>query len=251
MDYKLSQQHAIVTGAARGIGFAIAEHLAAEGVRVTLCDINFTAAEEAANRLQSLGYHATAFAADVASEEQIDALVSHAEEIFGPVDILVNNAGIISKGPVTEVGLAQWQQLIATDVTSVFLLTKALVAGMMARKRGRIINIASIAGQQGGGLLGNTCYAAAKGAVIAFTKGIAQEAGSAGVTCNVICPGYTETALTSTMTEAQQQHVLSGIPLARPGKPADIASAVTFLASAEAAFISGVTLNVDGGFMRY
>lgn len=251
MDYKISHQHAIVTGAARGIGFAIAQHLAAEGVKVTICDINFSAAEEAANRLQSLGYQATAFAADVASEDQIADLVSHAEAFFGPVDILVNNAGIISKGPLIEVTLAQWQQLMATDVTSVFLLTKALLAGMMARKRGRIINIASIAGQQGGGLLGNTCYAAAKGAVIAFTKGIAQEAGAAGVTCNVICPGYTATPLTANMTDAQQQHVLSGIPLSRPGTPDDIASAVAFLASEEAAYISGVTLNIDGGFMRY
>jgi 3-oxoacyl-[acyl-carrier protein] reductase len=128
------------------------------------------------------------------------------------------NAGIISKGPLEQIDLSHWQRLISVNVTSVFMLTKSILPGMMKRRWGRIINIASVAGQMGGGLLGNSCYAATKGAVIAFTKGVAQEAGPAGVTCNVLCPSFIETDMTASMPEDKRKTILASIPIGRSGQ---------------------------------
>lgn len=167
------------------------------------------------------------------------------------IDILVNHAGVISTGRIETVELEEFQRLILIGLTAVFLLTKAFLPFMTASGWGRITNITSVAGQQGGGLFGNSCYAAAKGAVIAFSKGIAREAGRTGVTCNAICPGLTDTALTSNLTGVQREQIIATIPVGRTGGPGDIPVAVGFLASDAASFIIGVTLNGDGGFMRH
>jgi 3-oxoacyl-[acyl-carrier protein] reductase len=247
----LAQRVALVTGAAHGIGLGIAEHLATLGARVMLSDIDEQAGQESAARLAANGLDVAFGRVDVADPVAVEAAVACTVARYGEVDILVNNAGIVSEGPLTDVDLAHWQRLMAIDLTSVFLMSKAVLPAMIRRRGGRIINIASIAGQLGGGLLGNSCYAAAKGGVIAFTKGLAREGGPYQVTANVICPGYTDTDMTKSLTPPKRDMVLAGIPLGRAGTPMDVAQTVGFLASDAAAFITGVTLNVDGGFMRH
>jgi 3-oxoacyl-[acyl-carrier protein] reductase len=246
----LTGRNAVVTGAARGIGFASAKALAEAGATVTITDVDVPEGLSAQRKLEEAGVRVSFSKLDVSQEDDISLLMKSFNDNSAEIDILVNNAGIISKGPLEQIDLSHWQRLISINVTSVFMLTKSILPGMMKRRWGRIINIASVAGQMGGGLLGNCCYAATKGAVIAFTKGVAQEAGPAGVTCNVICPSFTETDMTASMPEKQRQTILASIPLGRSGKPEEVGAAVAFLASNEAAFITGVTFNVDGGLRR-
>ncbi|WP_411906794.1 SDR family NAD(P)-dependent oxidoreductase [Rhizobium mayense] len=251
MQRELNGRVALVTGAARGIGFAIAERLAGQGAHVVISDIDFVAGERGAAHIGRKGGSSSFAAVDLGQPGDVLRMAEEIRKRHPSIDILVNNAGIVSTGPVENVELEEFQRLMTIDLTAVFLLTKTFLPVMAASGWGRIINIASIAGQQGGGTFGNSCYAAAKGAVIAFSKGIAREAGRSGVTCNAICPGLTDTALTSTLSEAQREQIISTIPVGRPGEPKDIAGAVGFLVSDAASFITGVTLNVDGGFMRY
>lgn len=154
----------LVTGSARGIGYAIAVALGQCGARVAICDLDHSAAERAVAQLGELGIHAIGLGVDVADEQQVEAMVSQVERVLGSVDILVNNAGIVSTLPLLQVSAAEWKRVMAIDLNSVFYCAKAVLPGMMARRSGRIINIASVAGKRGGGLLGNSCYAAAKGA---------------------------------------------------------------------------------------
>lgn len=251
MQRNLTGRVALVTGAARGIGLAIADRLAAHGAHVIISDIDYEAGERRVRHLAERGDSAAFMKVDLADPMCVLQLAREAAARFSGIDILVNNAGIVSTGPIEDVGLAEFQRLIAIDLTSVFLLTKSVLPHMAASNWGRIVNIASVAGQRGGGLFGNSCYAAAKGAVIAFTKGIALEAGPLGVTCNSICPGLTDTDLTSSLTDKQREGIIATTPVGRTGQPEDIAEATAFLVSPAAGFITGVTLNVDGGFMRY
>ncbi|WP_312152552.1 SDR family oxidoreductase, partial [Pseudomonas sp.] len=183
-------------------------------------------------------------------EQQVQAMVTQVERLFGGVDILVNNAGIVSTAPLLELTTAEWNRVMAIDLNSVFFCVKAVLPGMMDRRAGRIINIASVAGKRGGGLLGNSCYAAAKGAVIALTKGLAREAGPFDITVNAVSPALTDTEMTSVLAPQARAQVLAQMPLGRAGTPRDIAAAVCFLASAEAGFVTGEIMDVDGGFMR-
>lgn len=251
MQRELNGRVALVTGAARGIGFAIAERLARQGAHVVVSDIDLAAGELGVARIMRNGGSSSFVAVDLGQPGDVMRMAEEVRQRHLRIDILVNNAGIVSTGPVENVELEEFQRLMTIDLTAVFLLTKAFLPAMAVSGWGRIINIASVAGQQGGGMFGNSCYAAAKGAVIAFSKGIAREAGRSGVTCNSICPGLTDTALTAKLSMAQREQIISTIPVGRPGEPQDIAGAVGFLASDAASFITGVTLNVDGGFMRY
>ncbi|AIS17471.1 hypothetical protein LT40_08675 [Pseudomonas rhizosphaerae] len=246
----ITGQVAVVTGAARGIGFAIAQALGQCGARVAIADLDGMAASIAAGQLRELGIEAIGVAVDVADESQVLAMVDTVEEALGGVDILVNNAGIVSTGPLLDVSAAEWNRVMAIDLTSVFFCAKAVLPGMMARRAGRIINIASVAGKRGGGLLGNSCYAAAKGGVIALTKGLAREAGPFNITANAITPALTDTEMTRALAPEARARVLADIPLGRAGSPRDIAAAVCFLASGAASFITGEIMDVDGGYMR-
>ncbi|MBD8612094.1 SDR family NAD(P)-dependent oxidoreductase [Pseudomonas rhizosphaerae] len=246
----ITGQVAVVTGAARGIGFAIAQALGQCGARVAIADLDGTAASAAAGQLRELGIEAIGVAVDVADESQVLAMVDTIEEALGGVDILVNNAGIVSTGPLLDVSAAEWNRVMAIDLTSVFFCAKAVLPGMMARRAGRIINIASVAGKRGGGLLGNSCYAAAKGGVIALTKGLAREAGPFNITANAITPALTDTEMTRALAPEARARVLADMPLGRAGSPRDIAAAVCFLASGAASFITGEIMDVDGGYMR-
>lgn len=250
LNFTLTGRTALVTGAARGIGHAIATALGQAGARVGVCDLDAEAAEAAAARLREAGIEAVGVGADVADEVQVQAMVNQVEALLGGVDILVNNAGIVSTGPLLEVTTAEWNRVMAIDLNSVFFCAKAVLPGMMARQSGRIINIASVAGKRGGGLLGNSCYAAAKGAVIALTKGLAREAGPCAITVNAVSPALTDTEMTSALAPQARAEVLAQMPLGRAGTPRDIAAAVCFLASREAGFVTGEIMDVDGGFMR-
>lgn len=250
LNFSLAGRTALVTGAARGIGHAIAAALGHGGARVALCDLDPAAAEQAAADLREQGVEAVGVGVDVADEAQVLAMVEQVEAQLGGVDILVNNAGIVSTAPLLELTTEEWNRVMAIDLNSVFFCAKAVLPGMMARRSGRIINIASVAGKRGGGLLGNSCYAAAKGAVIALTKGLAREAGPYDITVNAVSPALTDTEMTSVLAPQARAQVLAQMPLGRAGTPRDIAAAVCFLASAEAGFVTGEIMDVDGGFMR-
>jgi NAD(P)-dependent dehydrogenase (short-subunit alcohol dehydrogenase family) len=217
---------------------------------VAIADLDAAAADTAARQLCELGIDAIGVAVDVADEAQVQAMVAAVEQALGGVDILVNNAGIVSTGPLLEVSAAEWNRVMAIDLTSVFFCAKAVLPGMMQRRAGRIINIASVAGKRGGGLLGNSCYAAAKGGVIALTKGLAREAGPFNITANAITPALTDTDMTRALSPEARARVLADMPLGRAGTPRDIAAAVCFLASGAASFVTGEIMDVDGGYMR-
>lgn len=250
VSFDLHGRNALVTGAARGIGYAIALGLGQRGAAIAVCDIDRAAAQEAADRLAAEGIRAVGVQADVSNEDEVAAMVNEASRTLGDLHILVNNAGICSTAPLLEVSSQEWRRVMAIDLDSVFFCSRAVLPGMMDRRSGRIINIASVAGKRGGGLLGNSCYAAAKGGVIALTKGLAREAGPFGITANAISPGLTDTEMTSILAPDVRARVLAEMPLGRAGTPRDIAAAVCFLASDAGGFVTGEIMDVDGGFMR-
>ncbi len=244
---QLEGQVALVTGASRGIGRAIALALATEGAKVV---VNYarssTAAEEIVATISAEGGQALALQADVSQADQVDALISGTLEAFGRIDILVNNAGITRDTLLLRMKLEDWQAVIDLNLTGVFLCTKAVAKGMLKQRSGRIINIASVAGQMGNP--GQANYSAAKAGVIGFTKTVAKEMASRGVTVNAVAPGFIETDMTGDLPNTDE--ILKFIPLGRFGKPEDIAGMVRFLAAdPAAAYITGQVFNVDGGMV--
>jgi 3-oxoacyl-[acyl-carrier protein] reductase len=234
---------ALVTGASRGIGAAIAARLANGGARV----IGTATTSEGATRITgSLGAQGGRGAVlDVTSQESIDALIADIEGKEGAIGILCNNAGITRDTLLLRMKGDDWDLVMQTNLASVFRLSKAVLRGMMKARKGRIISIASIVGLTGNP--GQANYAAAKAGMIGFTKSLAREVGSRGITVNVVAPGFIDTDMTRALNESQKETLNAQIPLARLGQPADIAAAVAFLASGEAAYITGETLHVNGG----
>jgi 3-oxoacyl-[acyl-carrier protein] reductase len=245
----LEGKAAIVTGSGRGIGRAVALALAARGARLVVSDIDAAAAGLVAEEISHQGGTGVAAATDVTREEQVSNLVSTCLASFDTVDILVNNAGIVHTPPLTSISTADWDRVMAVNLKGVFLCCRAVFPVMMRRRGGKIINIASVAGKRGGGLLGNACYAAAKGGVIAFTKSVAREGALFGINVNAVAPGLTDTAMTKGMNPDQKAACLQMIPLGRPGQPEDVAKAVCFLASGESDYLTGEIMDVDGGLM--
>lgn len=239
----LNGEIALVTGASRGIGAAIAARLARDGARVIGTATSEAGAERVSAGLAAHGGRGAVL--DVASQESVDALIADIEAREGPVGILCNNAGITRDMLLLRMKPQDWDAVIETNLSSVFRLSKAVLRGMMKARKGRIISIGSVVGLTGNA--GQTNYAAAKAGIIGFTKSIAREVGSRGITANVIAPGFIDTDMTRALPEAQRAALNDQIPLGRLGQPEDIAAAVAFLASAGGAYITGETLNVNGG----
>ncbi len=234
---------ALVTGASRGIGAAIAERLANDGARVIG---TATTAEGAARITENLsGRGGRGIVLDVTSQESIDGVMSDIDATDGAIGILCNNAGITRDMLLLRMKQDDWDAVLQTNLASVFRLSKAVLRGMMKARKGRIISIASVVGLTGNP--GQANYAAAKAGMIGFTKSLAREVGSRGITANVVAPGFIDTDMTRALNETQRETLNGQIPLARLGLPSDIAAAVSFLASADASYITGETLHVNGG----
>jgi len=243
----LSGRVAFVTGASQGIGHACAVKLASAGAAVALAARNREKLDEVAREISSAGGKAEIFPLDVADEEQIKSVFKSAIGQLGKIDILVNNAGITRDQLVMRMKRADWDAVLNTNLTSAYLCIQQVVGSMLKQRWGRIINITSVFGQMG--QAGQANYASSKAGLIGLTMAIAREVGSRNITCNAIAPGFIETAMTSALSEEFRQNALKSIPLGRLGSVEDIANAVAFLASDEAAYITGHVLNVNGGML--
>ncbi len=243
MSKQLTGEIVLVTGASRGIGAAIADTLAARGATVIGTATSDAGAAAIGDRLAALG--GVGRVLDVADGAAVEALIDAIGSEFGPVSILVNNAGITRDNLLMRMKDEDWQAILDTNLTSVFRTSKAVMRGMMKARKGRIISIASVIGLTGNA--GQANYAAAKAGIIAFSKSLAKEIGSRGITVNVVAPGFIETDMTRALPEAQKDAMQGQIALGRFGAPSDIAEAVAFLASPAAAYITGETLHVNGG----
>lgn len=241
----LAGRIALVTGASQGIGRACALALAKEGATVALAARNETKLAEVKAEIEAAGGTAAAFALDVASEESIKAGAKAVLEQFGKVEILVNNAGITRDDLVLRMKRADWDDVLATNLTGAFLLTQSLLRAMMKNRWGRIINITSVVGQTG--QAGQVNYAASKAGMIGMTRALAREVASRGITVNAVAPGYIETPMTAVLDEAQTTAMMAAIPVERAGTDAEIAHAVAYLASEGAGYVTGHVLDVNGG----
>ena len=241
----------VVTGGGGGIGGATCRRFGREGARVAVFDMNLDAAEKVAAQIRADGGQAEAFRCDITDRAGVDAAVEAVQQRFGPIDVLVNNAGWDVFRPFTKTEPAQWDKLIAINLTGALHMHHAVLPGMAARKAGRIVNIASDAARVGSS--GEAVYAACKGGLVAFSKTVAREHARHGITVNVVCPGPTDTALFADYKEGAgnpeklMEAFTRSIPLGRIGQPDDLPGAILFFASDDAAFVTGQVLSVSGG----
>ncbi|KAA3627231.1 MAG: 3-oxoacyl-ACP reductase FabG [Proteobacteria bacterium] len=242
---ELAEQIVLVTGASRGIGRAIAEELGRRGAVVVGTATSDSGAQAITEAFSSGGITGRGWVLDVTSQESVDTLMKGIQQEFGPPSILVNNAGITRDNLLMRMKDEEWESIVATNLGSVFRMSRACLRGMMKARNGRIINIASVVGATGNP--GQTNYAAAKAGMMGFGRSLAREVGSRGITVNTVAPGFIDTDMTRALSEEQRQHLQSQIPLERLGSVADIAFTVAFLASPQAGYITGQTLHVNGG----
>ncbi|MBN8530697.1 MAG: 3-oxoacyl-[acyl-carrier-protein] reductase [Alphaproteobacteria bacterium] len=240
--FSLSGKTALVTGASGGIGSAVAKALAAQGAKLALSGTRADALQHLASEIGGV-----ALPCDLSSPEAVDALIPQAETALGQVDILICNAGLTKDGLALRMKLEEWDQVLRVNLSATFQLNKAALKGMLKRRAGRIINMASVVAVMGNP--GQANYCASKAGMIGMTKSLAQEVASRNVTVNCIAPGFIETAMTGALTEDQKSRITQNIPLGRMGAASDIAAAAVFLASEEAAYITGQTLHVNGGLL--
>ncbi len=240
--FSLDGRRALVTGASGGIGSAIAEALHAQGASVALSG---TRQEALAALADSLGGRSHVLAADLADAEAVDALVGRAEEAMGGLDILVNNAGLTRDGLSMRMSDADWDIVIKVNLEAAFRLSRTALRSMMRQRFGRIIGITSVVGVTGNA--GQANYAASKAGMIGMSKALAQEVATRGVTVNCVAPGFIESAMTDALNDKQREAIMATIPAARLGRAAEVAAAVVYLASEEAAYVTGQTLHVNGG----
>jgi 3-oxoacyl-[acyl-carrier protein] reductase len=244
----LAGKVALVTGGSRGIGRAIALTLAEHGADVAINYAgNTAAAEEVKGAIEGMGRKAILVQGNVADTDGVQAIVNQVVKELGRLDILINNAGITRDGLLMRMKEADWDAVLETNLKGVYNCSKAVMRTMMKQKSGRIVNMASVVGEMGNA--GQANYAAAKAGVIGFTKSLAKEVASRGITVNAVAPGFIATDMTSVLTDEQKAEMARTIPLGRAGQPQDVANAVLFLVSEEAAYITGQVLNVDGGMV--
>ncbi len=241
----IENETALVTGASRGIGAAIADTLGRNGATVIGTATSDKGAEAISERFQTAGVKGTGMKLDVTDQGSVDQVLKAISEQFGAPGILVNNAGITRDNLLMRMKEGEWSDIIDTNLTSLFRLSKACLRAMMKARKGRIVNIASVVGATGNA--GQANYAAAKAGMIGFTKSLAREVGSRGITVNAVAPGFIDTDMTRGLADAQRDALLQNIPLGRLGDPQEIANAVLFLVSAGAGYITGETLHVNGG----
>jgi len=242
---KLAGKVALVTGAAQGIGKAVALLLAQNGADIAVSDVNFEKAEETAKEIQALGRRAMAIKVDVAKLDDVEKMVEATLSQFGQINILINNAGIARDKLILRMTEEDWDAVLNINLKGTFNCTKAVVRHMSKQKSGKIVNIASVVGEMGNPGQGN--YAASKAGVIGFTKTIAREFAQRGINVNAIAPGYIETPMTDALPEKAKEELKRLIPMDRLGKPEDVAEAVLFLVSEASSYITGQVLNVNGG----
>lgn len=245
MMINLNDKVALVTGASRGIGAAIAEQLGAAGATVIGTATSESGAEKISTRLKELGIRGAGKVLNVTDAESVAALLKSVQEEFGVPAILVNNAGITKDNLLMRMSDEEWFDVINTNLSSIYRLSKAVLRGMMKARWGRIINISSVVGSMGNA--GQSNYAATKAGVAGFARSLAAEVGSRGITVNTVAPGFIDTDMTKGLPEEQKAGLLSNIPVGRLGKPEEIAAVVVFLASDAAAYVSGETIHVNGG----
>jgi len=240
---QLDGKIALVTGASRGIGKAIATQLAQQGATVIGTATSENGAQAISDYLSEFG--GKGFALNVTDKESVDTTIKAINEAHGGIDILVNNAGITRDNLLMRMKEDEWQDIIDTNLTSIFTMSKAVLRGMMKKRCGRIVNIGSVVGSAGNA--GQANYAAAKAGVIGFSKSMAREVASRGITINVVAPGFIDTDMTKALTDDQKEAIFKDIPANRLGEPDEIAATVAFLVSDGAAYITGETIHVNGG----
>lgn len=241
----LSGKIALITGASRGLGQAIMLRLAREGAVVIGTATSQAGADLIGAKLAEHNYTGHAFVVDITQQDSIDAMMGELQLAYGPATILVNNAGITQDNILLRLTDQDWNQVIDTNLNSVFRMSKACLKGMVKARWGRIISVSSVAGVAGS--IGQANYASAKAGIIGFSKSLAQEIASRNITVNVVAPGLIDTDMTRALTEEQRQFLLAKVPMGTMGKPEDIAAAIAFLCSAEASYITGNTLHINGG----
>ena len=236
---------ALVTGASRGIGEAIAKRLAAEGATVVAAARTPAALDKVVADIAAAGGKASALTLDLADAASIEAGVRSLLAAHGQIHVLVNNAGVTEDNLILRLSREAWDRVLATNLTGVFLLTQAVVKGMLRKRYGRIVNVTSVVGLMGNA--GQANYAASKAGLVGFTKSVARELVSRDITCNAVAPGYIATAMTEAMTPEAKEALSGQIPLGRLGSAADVAAAVAYLCSDDASYVTGTVLNVSGG----
>lgn len=243
--FRLDDKTALVTGASRGIGEAVARRLAAQGARVILASRSVERLEELAEEILGDGGDAYALALDLSEPGAVPEVLGDLPSEWSEIDVLVNNAGVTADNLLARLSLEEWERVLRTNLTGAYAVTKHTIRGMMRRRWGRIISISSVIGLMGNA--GQANYAASKAGLIGFSKSLARELGSRNITVNVVAPGYVETAMTENLPEDTQKSLQGSIPLRRLGTVDDVAWPVLFLASEEGGYITGHTLNVSGG----
>ncbi len=242
---RFENQTALITGAGRGIGKTIALLLAQEGADIAFTDLDEAINAETRQEIEALGRRCLSYQANVTDPDAVNAMVSDLLEQWGKIDILINNAGITRDNLFMRMKPEEWSQVLDVNLNAVFHMTKAVVRPMMKQRSGRIISISSVVGFSGNP--GQVNYSSTKAALVGFSKSLAREVGSRGITVNLVAPGFIETAMTDKLNDEQQQQILQQVPLGRMGSPEDIAQAVAFLASPQAGYVTGTTLHVNGG----
>lgn len=242
---RLTDQVVVITGSARGIGKEIAVTFAREGAKLVICDINAQQANQTADELSQNGVQAFGTSCDVTNLASVEDMVDKILDKYKSIDILINNAGITRDNLLLRMSENEWDAVLNTNLKGTFICTKVIIKYMLKAKKGKIINIASIIGIVGNA--GQANYSASKAGIIGFTKSIAKEFASRGITANAVAPGYIRTEMTDKLSEKAREAIFANIPLARMGTPTDVANACLFLASPDADYITGQTIVVDGG----